>query len=304
MAEDTIISLVFEFLWTLIRFHYEVVKGIIRWLFPTEKDITGEIVLITGAGHGMGREMALRFARLGAIVVSVDINPAGNEETYKMVKEEKGRIYKFECDVTDRAAVMALAQRVKKDVGEVSILVNNAGIMPCNPILQQTEKEIRLLNDLNINGNIWMIQAFLPSMIERNHGHIVAMSSMAGLMGLGNLVPYCGSKYAVRGLMDALAAELHEDPRDLSGIKFTTIFPYIVDTGLCKKPRIRFQKVMKIVDPGEAADIIIDSVRKELMEVTIPKDLHYMNRYVYRLIPYNAACVWQDFFNTGCDAHN
>lgn len=63
-----------------------------------------------------------------------------------------------------------------------------------------------------------MIQAFLPTMLERNYGHIVAMSSMAGKMGLRNLVPYCGSKYAVRGIMESLAMELHEDPRDTNGV--------------------------------------------------------------------------------------
>lgn len=63
-----------------------------------------------------------------------------------------------------------------------------------------------------------MLQAFLPSMLDNNHGHIVAMSSMAGKMGLRNLVPYCGTKYAARGIMESLAVELHEDPRNFSGV--------------------------------------------------------------------------------------
>lgn len=83
-----------------------------------------------------------------------------------------------------------------------------------------------------------MLEAFLPSMIEKNHGHIVALSSMAGQMGLENLVPYCASKHAVRGLMDALRVELRAiNPS--SRIKLTTICPYIVDTGLCPDPKIR-----------------------------------------------------------------
>ncbi|KOB67199.1 Short-chain dehydrogenase [Operophtera brumata] len=173
---------------------------------------------ISGAGHGMGREMALRFGRLGAVVIAVDINPAGNEETFKMIKGEKGKIHKYECDVTDRAAVFKLAEKVSKEVGDVTILVNNAGIMPCKPILKHSEKEIRSEVDINVIGNLWMIQAFLPSMLENNHGHIVAMSSMAGKMGLRNLVPYCGTKYAARGIMEALAVELYEDPRDTTGV--------------------------------------------------------------------------------------
>ena len=73
-----------------------------------------------------------------------------------------------------------------------------------------------------------MIQAFLPAMIDRNYGHIVAMSSMAGLMGLSNLVPYCGAKYAVRGIMEALAIELREDPRRLTGVNIFSFIFFII----------------------------------------------------------------------------
>lgn len=75
-------------------------------------------------------------------------------------------------------------------------------------------------------------------MMEKNRGHVVGISSMAGVVGLPNLVPYCASKFAVRGLMEALAEELREDARN-SQIKFTSIFPFMVDTGLCKKPKIK-----------------------------------------------------------------
>ncbi|XP_050669807.1 epidermal retinol dehydrogenase 2-like [Leptidea sinapis] len=247
--------------------------------------------------------MAIRFAALGATVVCVDINDTSNEETVKMIQARKQKAFKYRCDVTERSAVMQLAERVRKEVGDVAVLVNNAGMMPCNPVLQQTEQEITLMNKLNINANIWMIQAFLPVMVQRNYGHIVAMSSMAGLQGIKNLVPYCGSKYAVKGIMDSLAVELRSDPRDLSGIKLTTIFPYIINTGLCKKPRIRFKNLMKVVEPGEAADIIINAMRREYTEISIPQDLHYLNRYIYRLLPLEAGCTWMDFIDAGVDAH-
>ncbi|XP_050345731.1 epidermal retinol dehydrogenase 2-like [Nymphalis io] len=299
------ISLLFEFLWTLIKVNYETIRGMWRALVPPDpKDVKNDIIFITGTGHGIGREMALRFARLGGTIVCVDINASSNEETVKLIKQEKGKAHSYQCDVTDRSAVMQLAERVGREVGDVSILINNAGIMPCKPVLQQTEQEIRLMNDININANLWTIQAFLPSMIARNYGHIVAMSSMAGLIGLSNLVPYCGSKFAVRGIMEALAVELKDDPRELNGIKFTTICPYIVDTGLCKKPRIRFQNLMKVVNAGEAADIIVDAVRREITEITIPSELHFLIRYIHRLMPFPAACAWSAFVNTGVDPHD
>lgn len=113
-----------------------------------------------------------------------------------------------------------------KEVGEVSILVNNAGIMPQHEVLKHSEGEIRKIYEINTIAHYWMFQAFLPKMMEKNQGHIVALSSIAGLVGLNNVVPYCGSKvcrnfqllnwkiifllpqFAVRGTMEALAEEL------------------------------------------------------------------------------------------------
>ncbi|XP_047019875.1 epidermal retinol dehydrogenase 2-like isoform X1 [Helicoverpa zea] len=299
----TALRIFFEIIWTIIRVDVEIIKTVFRFLIPPEsKDVNDDIILITGAGHGMGREVALRFARLGAKIVCVDINPQGNDETVSMIKQEKGQAYPYVCDVTDRTAVLALAEKVEREVGVVTILINNAGIMPCKPVLKHSEKEIKTLVDINVNGNLWMIQAFLPAMLERNYGHIVAMSSMAGKMGLRNLVPYCGTKYAVRGIMEALAVELHEDPRDTNGIKLTTICPYIVNTGLCHNPRIRFEGLMKTVDPGDAADQIVDAIRKEYHEITIPSDLYYTNK-IFGLFPPAGAKILTDFVGTGLDPH-
>ncbi|KAF9408263.1 hypothetical protein HW555_011987 [Spodoptera exigua] len=289
MAEEPqviyVLRIIFEVIWVLLRLNLEIIKSLFRVVVPQDrKDVKGDIVLVTGAGHGMGREIATRFGKLGAKVVCVDINSKGNEETISLIKKNKGDAYAYICDVTDRSAVMQLAEKVEKDVGQVDILVNNAGIMPCKPVLKQTEKEIRATMEINVNGNLWMIQAFLPAMLDRNSGHIVAMSSMAGKMGLRNLVPYCGSKYAVRGIMESLAVELHEDPRNTNGIKFTTICPYIVNTGLCHNPRIRFEAVMKTVDPGDAADQIVDAI--------------------FNLLSPSAGRILTDFIGTGLDPHD
>lgn len=81
-----------------------------------------------------------------------------------------------------------------KEVGEVSILVNNAGIMPQHEVLKHSEGEIRKIYEINTIAHYWMFQAFLPKMMEKNQGHIVALSSIAGLVGLNNVVPYSGSK--------------------------------------------------------------------------------------------------------------
>lgn len=111
-------------------------------------------------------------------------------------------------DVTSREKVLEVGSKVLKEVGDVSILVNNAGIMPQHEVLKHTEAEVKKMYEINVFAHYWMFQAFLPKMMEKNEGHIVALSSIAGVVGLNNLVPYCGSKFAVRGSMEALAEEL------------------------------------------------------------------------------------------------
>ncbi|CAG9136810.1 unnamed protein product [Plutella xylostella] len=293
-----------EILWTIVQIWVAIFQSIYAVFFPMEpKDVSGEIILISGTGHGMGREMALRFARLKATVVCVDINPKGNQETVDMIKQEKGKAFRYECDISDRAAVFALQQKVAQEVGSVTVLVNNAGIMPCRPFLETTEKEVRLMNEINVMGGIWMLQAFLPPMLARNHGHIVAMASMAGMVGSKNLVPYCGTKFAVRGIMQALAVELRQEEKDYSGIKMTTVCPYIVNTGLAHNPKIRFKDLMKPVEPSDAAEQIVNAMRRELVEITVPGDLWYSSYKFPQLLPARAVAILQDFTKTGVEPH-
>ncbi|KAJ9600726.1 hypothetical protein L9F63_026137 [Diploptera punctata] len=169
--------------------------------------------------------------------------------------------------------------------------------MPCHPLLQHNQQEIRRIFDINVLAHFWMLEAFLPSMIENNHGHVVALSSMAGIMGIPNLVPYCGSKYAVRGLMEALTEELRENAKQID-VKFTSIYPFIVDTGLCKKPRTRFPSLMGYVHPKTAASDIITAQRRNYNEVSIPRRLLYVNN-ILRMMPNKARQYLNDFADCG-----
>lgn len=268
---------------------------------PKEKSVAGEIVLITGAGHGMGRELAIKFAALGANPVCIDINEKGNAETARMVKDLTGKkAPTYKCDVSNRDEVLALATKVRAEVGEVTVLVNNAGIMPTHPLLKHSPQEIKKIFDINVMAHFWMLEAFLPSMIQKNHGHVVALSSMAGTMGLSNLVPYCASKYAVRGLMEAISEELREDAR-INNVKFTTICPYMVDTGLCEKPRIKFPSILSMLGPSEAADEIITAMRRNYHEVSIPKSLLNINN-ICRVFPVKVCLLIKDFLDSGVEA--
>ncbi|XP_031786336.1 short-chain dehydrogenase/reductase family 16C member 6 isoform X3 [Nasonia vitripennis] len=232
-----------DILLLLLKVLYCILEGIYRFFLPAdEQSVAGEIVLVTGAGHGIGKELALKYASLGATVVCWDINDTNNEETVDEIKKMGGAAaHGYKCDVSSREEVLRVADKVKREVGTVSILVNNAGIMPCRPFLELTAAEIQKMMDINVMAHFWILQAFLPDMLAKNHGHVVALSSIAGIVGLTNLVPYCASKFAVRGLMEALSEELRISSSvggTKSNIKFTTIYPYMVDTGLCKKPKI------------------------------------------------------------------
>lgn len=113
-------------------------------------------------------------------------------------------------------------------------------------------------------------------MYELERGHIVALSSIAGVVGLTNLVPYCASKFAVRGMMEALHTELG-DTRPNAKIGLTTVCPYMVDTGLCKNPKIRFPGLLGLLKPTYVAEQIVLAHRKNIIELTLPGYLMHLN---------------------------
>ncbi|ALC48624.1 CG2254 [Drosophila busckii] len=295
-----IVLLIVDIVMLVIKFWLSIIEEAIK-LFTTrpEANVSGQFVLITGAGHGMGKEMALQYAALGAKVICWDVNEQTNNQTVKQIKQAGGSAFGYVCNVVKREDIMELATRMRKDHGFINIIVNNAGIMPCHPLLEHTEQETRLMYDINVLAHYWIIQAFLPDMIERNEGSIVALSSCAGLFGLPNLVPYCGTKFAVRGFMAALAEELRQkNPH--SNIKLTTIYPYMIDTGLCKNPRYRFPNLFKLVSPQVAAASIIEAQRQGLEEAAIPR--HYIGvEKIGRIIPKKAMRLVNDFLDTGVD---
>lgn len=111
---------------------------------------------ITGAGHGIGREVALQFAQLGCVIVCWDINLKAAKETTREVEEIGGKAYAFCCDVSVQTEVESTANEVRKIVPHVDIVINNAGIMPCHPFLQHNIQEIDRCIDINVKGNIWV----------------------------------------------------------------------------------------------------------------------------------------------------
>lgn len=285
----------------LIKVLYAIILATFRIVFPKQpKNVKGEIVLITGAGHGIGKELSFLYAAEGATVVVWDINEAAAAQTVKEIaKQGYTKAYSYVCDVTSRDNVLQTAKEVEKNVGEVTILINNAGIMPTHSLEDHTEAEIKKIMDVNVMAHFWTLDAFLPSMKKHNYGHIVSMSSTAGLFGIPNLIPYCTSKFAVRGLMAALSEELRLDKKN--EIKLTSIYPFMVNTGLCKRPVIKFRNLMPIVETKHAAEEIMDAQRRDIQDMTIPR--YYMGLHNHlNLLPLKAQQYLKDFIEVGLES--
>lgn len=291
------LAIILECLWLQIRIWIDVFYNLYLTIVPPpEKSVAGEIVLVTGAGHGIGREIALKYASLGSTVVCVDINEKGAAETVKEIKAlGASKAAAFKCDVSNREEVLEVAKKIVQEVGPVTVLVNNAGIMPTKPLLEHSAEEMRKIFDINMMAHFWLLQAFLPSMRERKHGHVVAVSSMCGQTGCTNLVPYCASKFAVRGFMESLFVEQYDlEPELADKVRFTTIYPYMVNTGLVKGHTVRFNNIMPILNPKMVAEEIVSAMRRNQLEASVPGWMFHFNR-VLRLFPPTVPNMIRDF---------
>ena len=139
---------------------YYWLEGITLFFIPRSlryKKVDNDIVLITGGGSGLGRLLAVRFAKLGAKVVIWDLNQVGLDETCRLVKQVKdGQVYSYICDVSDRSAVYDTANRVRQEVGVVTILVNNAGIVSGKRFLETPDDKIVKTFEVNAISHFWV----------------------------------------------------------------------------------------------------------------------------------------------------
>jgi len=236
------------------------------------KSVTGQKVLITGAGSGLGRGMAVRFTRLGCQLVLWDINQAGNEETGDMCRKLGATVHTYTVDLTKREDVYAKAGQVKADVGDIDVLVNNAGIVTGRKMLDCPDELMIATMDVNCNANFWTLKSFMPSMLARNHGHIVTVASVAGTAGVNGLVDYCASKFGAVGLHEAMNAEL--DALGKSGVHATLVCPGFIDTGMFMGANIKWAWAVPILQPDYVCDRIVEAV-------LINQELLMMPRMLY-----------------------
>ena len=170
--------------------------------------LNGKIAVVTGAGRGIGRAIALAFAREGCDIAAAARSESEIEETRRQVAETGRRVIAVRCDVADRASVTAMAQTVLAEFGHVDILVNNAGYGRFRPFVELTDDEFTRTIDVNLTGAFRCIKAFLPVMMARTSGRIINVSSVSGLRAIDRQSAYCASKHGLNGLSKTLALEL------------------------------------------------------------------------------------------------
>ncbi|KAL5014606.1 hypothetical protein ScPMuIL_008876 [Solemya velum] len=239
------------------------------------KSVKGEIVLVTGSGSGIGRQLVIEFSRLGAVVVLWDINEESNEETAQLVNAEGGTCHVYTCDVGSREEVYAVADRVKTEVGDISILVNNAGIVSGKKLLDCTEEMIERTFNVNLLAHFWTVKAFLPAMFEKNHGHIINMSSSCGVIGLNGLVDYSASKFGVVGFTEVLNYEIVFSGH--SGVNTSLVCPMWVRTGMFEGCRLRFPALNSPLEVEAAVNRIMRGILTNEHVICLPRTVYFFN---------------------------
>ncbi|XP_004390207.1 estradiol 17-beta-dehydrogenase 11, partial [Trichechus manatus latirostris] len=158
-----------------------ILESFVKLFIPKKrKSVAGEIVLITGAGHGIGRVTAYEFAKLKSKLVLWDINKHGIEETAAECRRLGAKTHAFVVDCSNREEIHNAAKKVKAEIGDVSILVNNAGAVYTADLMSTQEPQIEKTFEVNVLAHFWTTKAFLPAMMKNNHGHIVMVASMGG----------------------------------------------------------------------------------------------------------------------------
>ena len=250
-------------------------------------------VVITGAGAGMGRAIALRLGEYGANVVVTDIDEQAAMDTAREIKRKEGHASYHALDVRDREGFRSLLQGVVGDYGSLDYLFNNAGIAIFGEVRDQTDADWKRVMDININGVVNGTLAAYRIMCEQGAGHIVNTASIAGLTPAPLMTPYSMTKHAVVGL----TSSLREEAKGL-GVKVSAVCPGIVRTNITDGSFSRgshfadpfgfLQEKLKInpLSADEAAKAILKGVKKNEAQIIFPahaRALRNSYRYLTRL---------------------
>ncbi|HZH14569.1 MAG TPA: SDR family oxidoreductase [Archangium sp.] len=254
--------------------------------------VQNKIVVVTGGGNGMGRELVLALLSKGASVAAVDINASALEETVKLAGMSRGNLATYTVNITDRAAVEALPEQVISRFGAVDGIINNAGVI--QPFVKLKDLDYAAIDrvmDVNLFGTLYMIKTFLPHLLARPEAHITNISSMGGFLPVPGQTIYGASKAAVKLLTEGLSSELQG-----TNVRVTVVFPGAVGTniaansGVMDTLQVKAGEAppVKMLAPDKAARIILEGIENNRYRVLVGSDSKLMDA-VYRLNPQRAA---------------
>lgn len=246
------------------------------------------VVVVTGAGNGIGRQLVKALVERGAKVAGVDISEKGLAETAALVP--RSAFVPFAMSITDRQAVEALPARVAAALGPPDALINCAGII--QPFVRVAELDLATIDhvfDVNWKGTLYMTKAFLPGFLTRPHAHVVNVSSMGGFLPVPGQSAYGASKAAVKLFTEGLWAELQG-----TNVSATVIFPGAIGTDIVSNSGVKLSghetagDASQTLPADEAARQIIDAMERDAYRATVGKDARVLD-WLVRLAPKRAT---------------
>ena len=264
------------------------------------KNFNGKVAAITGAGSGIGRQLAVQLAQQGAHLALSDMNEQGLAETLSLLKDYPVRVTLTKLDVADRDAVYAWAQTCFDEFGKVNLIFNNAGVALASTVEGMSYEELEWIFNINFWGVVYGTKAFLPYLKQSGEGHIINTSSLFGLTAQPTQSAYNATKFAVRGFTEALRQELDMEQ---CGVSATSVHPGGIRTNIANAARMSdsiralgmnperasrsFNKVLK-TPPELAAKVILDGVKANKARVLIGNDAKILD-LVQRITPSHYA---------------
>jgi all-trans-retinol dehydrogenase (NAD+) len=245
-------------------------------------DLSANICLVTGAGQGLGRLLALQLADCGASLVLWDID---GEKVHSVAEEvrEKGReAHSYVVDCSKREEVYRCAKQVREEIGDVAVLVNNAGIVTGQRLMDAKDESIERTFAVNTLAHYWTVKAFLPWMVDNNYGYIVSIASVMAFQGVPKLSDYSASKAAALSFAESLRYELRQEKK--TGITVTCICPYHIRTELFKGVTTRFPSLMRTLTPEEVARRTVTAMADKQFIVVLPK-IFYLAMFLKGFLP-------------------
>lgn len=254
-------------------------------------DLNNKVIVVTGGGSGIGRQLVIQLVNEGARVAAVDLNEAALQETLSLVKDP-GRVSLHVLNVSDRQGCEALPEKVIEAHGAVDGLINNAGII--QPFVRLNDlpyDAIERVINVNLYGVIYLTKAFLPHLLKRPAGYVVNVSSMGGFFPVPGQSLYGATKAAVKLMTEGLFAELTE-----TNVRVTVVFPGAIATNITQNSGIEMRapsdgdggSKFQATSAEDAARTILEGMKQEKFQVYIGKDARMMN-ILYRLSPLRAT---------------